>query len=209
MIMNSKIKRAVKNPNKTVKGLYWKMDQYVGKTLFGNTVGLKHNILGKMNLVENSSFKNQVEVIHSDFLLCDFTEKFDLIVSNPPFFEKSLKSSGKVESEQKNLARHTESLPFESLLKKVSDLLKEEGDFWIILPVNAADKLILIANHQRLYLKDEIAVYGKPNLLIRKIVCFSRIPIKHSTSSLLIRVNNNDYSEDYKLLTIDFHNRKL
>lgn len=61
--MNSKIKRAVKNPNKTVKGLYWKMDQYVGKTLFGNTVGLKHNILGKMNLVENSSFKSDDPII--------------------------------------------------------------------------------------------------------------------------------------------------
>jgi hypothetical protein len=60
-----------------------------------------------------------------------------------------------------------------------------------------------------LFLKEEIAVYGKPNILIRKILRFSKNSIKHVTTSLLIRENNSDYSDEYKLLTFDFHNRKL
>ncbi len=159
--------------------------------------------------VENSTYKNQIDVIFSDFLEYDFSGKFDLIVTNPPFFENSLKSSGKFKSEQTNLARHTDSLPFERLIKKVSDLLNEEGDFWIILPHVAAAKLIVIAHKQDLFLIEEIAVYGKPNILIRKILRFSKNSIKHVTTSLLIRENNSDYSDEYKSLTFDFHNRKL
>ncbi len=55
MGIGSKIKRAIKNPNKTVKGAYWKIDQSTGKTFFGNTVGLKHNISGSLKLMSSHS----------------------------------------------------------------------------------------------------------------------------------------------------------
>lgn len=55
MGIRSKIKRAIKNPTKAVKGTYYKFDQSAGKKFFGNTVGLRHNLSGSINLMKNSN----------------------------------------------------------------------------------------------------------------------------------------------------------
>jgi len=54
MGFGSKIKRAIKNPEKAIKGTYHKIDQSAGKAIFGNTVGMKHNLNGTINLLKNN-----------------------------------------------------------------------------------------------------------------------------------------------------------
>jgi len=54
MGIGNKIKNAIKNPNKAIKGTYYKFDQSAGKKFFGNTVGLKHNLSGSRNLMKYS-----------------------------------------------------------------------------------------------------------------------------------------------------------
>lgn len=89
-----------------------------------------------------SPFANQVAVVHSSVqsFAADFLEKslkteslelFDSIVSNPPFFEQSLKNP----DQRKATARHTDSLPFADLFKSVSHLLCDEGVFSVVIPV--------------------------------------------------------------------------
>ena len=56
MGFGSKIKRAIKNPEKAIKGTYHKIDQSAGKAIFGNTVGMKHNLNGTINLLKNNQF---------------------------------------------------------------------------------------------------------------------------------------------------------
>ena len=83
----------------------------------------------KMNF-NKSPFQYQLNALHVDFLnfIPDF--KFDLIFSNPPYFENASKSFNLT----KNLARHDDSLPLNKLFEKASNLLTEKGHFWVILP---------------------------------------------------------------------------
>src|SRR6478736_3632457 len=63
--------------------------------------------------VAESIFHSQIKVVHTSFqeLVKNSSEKFDLIVTNPPYFIDSFKNP----SERSTTARHTDSLSFEDL----------------------------------------------------------------------------------------------
>lgn len=69
------------------------------------------------------------------------TEVFDLIVSNPPYFENSLKNPDK----GRELARHTDSLPYAALITHTARLLSSEGIAAYILPAEAEENIRSLA----------------------------------------------------------------
>lgn len=154
---------------------------------------------------EESSFSSQIEVLQGDFLDKKFDERYDLIFSNPPYFQRAYKS----ENEQKNLARHDDSLPLVDFIPKVSALLKPQGQFWLILPDDLWGKLLTYAKAAGLYLQQEILIFGKETMLSRRVGCFGFAEVPAQTSNLVIRNEDGTYSEAYKTLTRDFHDREL
>ncbi len=85
----------------------------------------------KLNF-ENSIFKDRINLIIDDFLLFSQNTplKFDTIISNPPFFENSMKSP----NQSRTMARHTDSLPLSKLAKGISKIISKNGRFSVILP---------------------------------------------------------------------------
>lgn len=131
------------------------------------------------------------------------TEKFDIIVSNPPFFEDSLKSY----KAKRNLARHNDSLPFNTLIQCVDTLMSDDGIFACILPYNEGCKFIELAKEQRLYCCKRTPVANKPSQPIKRIMfCLSRKEVDAMPSpTLFIRNEDNSYSIEYLDLTRDFY----
>ncbi len=78
----------------------------------------------------NSPFAAQIKFENKDLLEYDNSEKFDLIISNPPYFTSGIKS---VKSERAR-ARHIESDVFRLWLNKLNELLKTNGKLALILP---------------------------------------------------------------------------
>jgi tRNA1Val (adenine37-N6)-methyltransferase len=150
---------------------------------------------------ENSSFQPQLTAFHVDFLDFSPDSKFDLIFSNPPYFENASKSS----ILQKNLARHDDSLPLNVLFEKVALHLTENGLFWVILPNLTFDTYSEFASKIGLHLVKQIEIFGKENQLVRKIGAFSKINKSLDHSRLIIRKNDGNYTDEYKELTIDYH----
>lgn len=64
-------------------------------------------------------------------------ERFDLIISNPPFFENHSKSA----SSPRNLARHTDRLSYTELIEAVDRLLAPEGLLYLLLPTGAVARI--------------------------------------------------------------------
>lgn len=129
--------------------------------------------------------------------------RFDLIVSNPPFFENSLK--GPVES--RNNARHADALTFDELLYSVKSLLSESGEFWCILPFESAKKMITVAPAYSLYPSSTVSITMK-ELATPKRMVFSLKHQKLETirqSYLTIRNSENEYSDAYRTLTQDLY----
>jgi tRNA1Val (adenine37-N6)-methyltransferase len=150
---------------------------------------------------QNSPWSNRLEGILEDFLDYSTTEKFDLIVSNPPYFENGLLN----ESKRKASARHEASLPLNDLFKKSSELINENGSFILIIPFETSSKWILKAKEFQLNCFKEITIFGKPNLPKRSILFFSKKGKDKMEGQLIIRDEDNSYTEAYKSLTFDFH----
>lgn len=154
----------------------------------------------KTNLSE-SIFKEQLDIVHADFLGFAFGQTFDLIFSNPPYFENSSKSGVST----RDLARHDDHLPLHSLFEKVSQLLSDTGDFWLILPNLTMDQYSSAAVENKLFPKREISVFGKANQLVRKITVFSKNQTELISEDFVIRNADNTYTEAYKTLTEAYH----
>ena len=80
--------------------------------------------------INASPWKERIAVLEGDVKDHDFPEKFDLIISNPPFYEKELRS----ERKKKNLAHHSENLTLEELLVIIKKHLNANGLFFLLLP---------------------------------------------------------------------------
>jgi tRNA1Val (adenine37-N6)-methyltransferase len=82
--------------------------------------------------VKSSPFGNQITVFHSAIQDFNPDEKFDFIITNPPFFQSDLKSP----DPKINQAHHSESLTFGDLLIAVDRLLAPDGIWNVLLPVD-------------------------------------------------------------------------
>lgn len=133
----------------------------------------------------------------------DFSEeeKFDLIVSNPPYFPDHLKSS----DAKRNKALHTDSLSFEELIQKARKLLKDQGKFWIILPPRQLEDWKAQAGDAGFFEDKNIAVYdrdGKP--ILRVVASFSLQNLPPSKTEIVLKGAEGAYTESYKKLLSGF-----
>lgn len=161
--------------------------------------------LAQLNF-SNSIWSSRLTGIHSS--LKDFTssEKFDLIVSNPPFYEESYFSP----DENRNRQRNSESLPLSELIAQSKRFLSKIGCFWFIVPHKRKKETEDLIKENRFTIEQEIILQGKPNTPVRVIYAVSP-EVKKPKKQLLLTIRNNDgtYTEEYKHLTRDFHNRAL
>jgi len=142
---------------------------------------------------------------------CSFQEfvaltykKYDLIVSNPPFFAKD---GLKAPAQNRAQARHSDSLPLQVLISGATNLLAENGRIALILPVENLPEIknLVISNH--LYLSRLCRI--KPNPLkpdFRILVELTQKEFVTIEEHLMIEFEkHHDYTPEYKELTKDFY----
>ena len=101
----------------------------------------------------------------------DIGDCYDLIVSNPPYFQNSLKNPDR----GRELARHTDSLGYEELIAHSARLLKEEGQLALILPDEAEEEIRNLAARYSLFPTHITRVYSKETKPARRVIlAFSR-----------------------------------
>jgi len=156
--------------------------------------------------IMQSPWAQRMTWLHVDFLTFHTSNKFDLIICNPPFYEQSLRSA----NQRVNAAKHTSEDFLLELFAKTKELLSPTGIFWLILPIENFDFWKKIAGRNKLYIQDEIVIYSKIAIPKRCVASFTHT--KKSISSKLkfvIRNQDNSYTQEYVELTKKFHNKKL
>lgn len=150
-------------------------------------------------------WKERIHIFHQSFQ--DFYSKretkYDLVVSNPPYFIDSSKAL----AESRTAARHTDSLPFDDLIEGVVKLLDKKGKFCVILPFKEAEYFRELAEEKKLHLDKILRVKTRADKVEKRLLMqFEFNPTSFSESSIIIEEDErHSYSEDYKKLTKDYY----
>ncbi|MBL4705173.1 MAG: methyltransferase [Flavobacteriales bacterium] len=128
---------------------------------------------------------------------------YNLIISNPPFFENSKKSG----EEAKDLARHNDQLAFTELIFAANNLLKEGGTFAVIIPADNSQNFIQLSRAQGLYCNRICLVKPTPTKKPKRaLLPFNKFSATCIEEELIIEDNGrHQYSDDYKRLTQAFY----
>jgi tRNA1Val (adenine37-N6)-methyltransferase len=155
-----------------------------------------------------SPWPERIRVLHQS--LQDFAggtdEKYDLIVSNPPYFSESVTAAEKARA----AARHQLLLPFHDLIEGVSKLLTRDGKFCVILPSREGVKFLALAASHGLHLTRFTRVKTTPEKTEKRwLMQFAWQPKPHFSESTLViekdSLNEQNYTDEYKELTKEYY----
>ena len=111
--------------------------------------------------IEGSKWKENLTAHKGDIRSFESEHEFDFIISNPPFYEKSLKA----ESHASNLARHSKELNLEELMATIDSLLSKNGSVGILLPYTRSTEFEKLAAQKKFYLVEKLLVRLRTNQL--------------------------------------------
>ncbi len=151
--------------------------------------------------VFNSDWAHRIDLHNADINSWHCDKKFDLIITNPPYFTNSYLSCNPI----KNLARHQESLRLDHLMNLWRDLGKDCSYFACILPLNQANKLIEISgSYGHLHKRMDVRSKGNKKTK-RSLLFFGKDKQSLSLEKLCIYDNQSRYTKEYKTLTKDYY----
>lgn len=136
-------------------------------------------------------------------------QAFDLIVSNPPYFQDSLKNP----NAQRATARHTDTLSFAELIQHAARLLKKDGTLALVLPYEAKGEILSLARTHGLHPTHITHVHSKPGKPAKRLLV-ALSPTSNSEASntqypipntLHIESENSPRSKEYAELAKDFY----
>ena len=159
------------------------------------------------NNISNSPFSMRIRLESGNILADNIfsKKKYDVVFSNPPFYENDLPSPDSMRS----LAWHQQSLPLDALLEQISKRMASNGEFFLLLPARNWQSVPERLAKQNLQLTECIRIRQTPKhtpfrLLLRGT---------HSTSPIntiqekewTIRDESNQYSPEFMSLLKEYY----
>ncbi len=155
----------------------------------------------KENVIR-SPWPEKIKIYPQSFQSFQSDTKFDLVVSNPPFFINSQLPP----SDKRSQARHTDSLSYRELITKAMTLLSPSGRLAVVLPFEEGKLFQSLVHKNNLHLTRQLSFYsrqGKPQE--RWLFEFAFEPTAITTQNLILHAKGEDWSDDYKMLLKDFY----
>lgn len=177
---------------------------------YANIVGIDIDsdaaIQAKEN-VEGSIFSSRIVIEHSSLMeyVQQTNKKFDVIVSNPPYFINSLESP----HHNRAKARHANSLALGDLLLLASKVITTDGRLSIVYPYDEINNIEKFITEYGWFVVRRTDVYSKVDSIkpIRILLelGFGKPTATPDVSVLHIEVERHKYTDQYKKLTKDFY----
>jgi len=153
---------------------------------------------------ENSPWGDRLFCYHASLeeFADEIDDKYDLIISNPPFYSEDYKSN----NSQRDLARFADAMPFDHLVVSASKLLDKNGKLAVIIPFKEEHQFIKLASNAMLFPNRILHIKGNPDSQIkRSLIELSFGESTIETEELTIETGRHEYTPDYINLTKEFY----
>ena len=151
---------------------------------------------------ESSNWLQRLQAHHADIRQFDPGKKYDLIITNPPFFENEFLSAQK----NKNVAKHDAGLRLDELITLIAAHLALNGHFAILLPYQRVTYFEGLAEQNGFYCSEKLLVRQTPaHNFFRGILFFGIADAPATTQELSIKDNEGNYSAEFTMLLKDYY----
>ena len=143
-------------------------------------------------------FNNDVRIFADEI-----DKKYDLIVSNPPFYASDVKPI----KEKKVMARHVSTLSFRDLLQSAKKMMKDNSRFALVLPFYESRLFIKEAEQFGFNLQKEmqiIPIEGKESNRVNMQFVFGEVDVVE-TKCFTMRNKDYSYTEEYRGFLKDYY----
>lgn len=162
----------------------------------------EHSFLQTKENFLQSPWDERLQAIHIDIKQLHTSSKYDLIISNPPFFENELKS----DHTHKNIAKHEEGLTLRELLQSLKKLLASNGSMAILLPYHRVDYFVNLATEYDFYVNEEMLVKQTPgHSYFRGMVLLGSKPKTITKNKITIKDGKGNYTNEFISLLKDYY----
>ncbi len=152
--------------------------------------------------IEDSVFKNSINILFADITTQEFATKFDAIICNPPFFENQLKSN----NAERNTAMHATTLSYKALSTTLHKNLTKNGSAFLLLPhyaVSIFEKELALKN---LYTNHIVQIKHSPTHdFFRDVLVISKTFTSKKITEISIKNDEGNYSNDFIYLMKDYY----
>lgn len=151
---------------------------------------------------KQSKWSKQLKAFHQALQNFSPSYKYDIIISNPPYFVNDMKSP----QLPKNIARHSIKLTYCELMANSNRLLSANGKLFICVPAFNFENIQHEAQTVNLFITRHaqvIAVEGKPSYL--SLLCFEQQKLPATNETIIIQNEEGKLTEHYKKLTVDYY----
>lgn len=153
--------------------------------------------------VAKSPWTARINIVYSAFQQFDTEAKYDLIVSNPPYFTDCLPAN----DNRRSVARHNDQLNSDELIGGVVKLLTKNGRFSVILPVNEFEGFKVIIEKFNLFENRRTLIIPSPDKPVKRVLSeMSFFKSDIIINSIVIeKYGRHRYSEEHIMLTKDYY----
>lgn len=161
-------------------------------------------VLQAANNFKNSLWHSHLNAYHASLQQFETITTYDVIVSNPPYFDNALKSK----IHHRNLARHNDSLSLKDLFFHAVNRLNKDGIFSIIYPYNSLSLIMELALQCHIQPIAITNVKGNKETPYKRVLAAfvkNEIKVNLLEKELIIEESRNHYTEAFKKITQDFY----
>jgi len=149
-----------------------------------------------------SKWKDRLKIFHSDIKNFVPGKKYDLIISNPPFYENELLSNEK----NKNIAKHDAGLTLNDLIDIIKKHLAPTGTFAVLLPWHRIKYFEELAAGNNFFAQEKILIRQTPtHNFFRGILFFSNTRSGTKTTEIIIKNKQGNYTEEFSELLKNYY----
>lgn len=153
---------------------------------------------------EASQWRDHLKAYCTDIVDFKPDKRYDLIVSNPPFFDRF----SKCDSERKSRARHNDAgLTYAIICREAVRLMKPEGRMAVVLPFDVSLNFLQTAERHGLYLHKRMTIIPiaekEPNRVNLELGLDRVAAVRETT--FVIRGEDNRFTDEYKVFLKDYY----